>query len=436
MNEEFMDQLFNRLKAEGFDQIALESVAEKVDQVRFSANTKDLHNHWEEESIVVFSSMKGHTVSTVIKDPSSIEGSVMRLKEIATRTPENPSFASLNPEPQKYSHFPAWKGDAPDLEDLADAMISGALENGAERTAGLLYHRHFRITVKTNYNTCTFDAGGIEAVIRAFRGNFSGQEGQHFGPAAKVSPETMAEMGRQAGITASTTDKISDIKPGKYAVIMSPYVMGNIMTYSSGFLSYYSVETGLSCFADLLGKKVSSGEFTLHDNPLDYGGVGARLCDEEGTATSDTEIISGGVLKNYLHSYSTASRAGARTTGNAGVVSPRSWQLELSPGKTPLKRMMSGLDRGIIINNAWYTRFQDYRNGIFSTVPRDGVFFVENGEIKGNISGIRISDSVMHILENVQSISSEKKMVKWWEEIAPSSMPYVLVDDVNISKAF
>ncbi len=436
MTDDILDQLFRRLHAEGFRQVALELVQENVDQVRFSSNTKDLHNHWNEESISVFAETNGRTVSTVIKDASALDSAVARLKEIAARTPENPSFSSLNPEPQSYSGMPRARSSDVDIEDLASAMINGSLASGSERVAGLVYNRRSAVTVMTDHNRCSYETGGIEAVIRAFRGNFTGQEAQHFGIEANVDSSTMERLGAEAAETASLAQQKADVEPGRHRVLLSPYVMGNILTYSSGFLSYYSVETGLSCFSDLLGKEVSFPGFNLHDSPLDFNGVGARLCDEEGTATARIDIISGGVLKSYLHSYSTASRAGVKTTANAGIISPRSWQLQLDAGRRGYKKILEDMGDGLLIGNSWYTRFQDYRNGVFSTVPRDGVFLVKNGEISGSVSGIRISDSVTSILSGVREISREAKNVKWWEEIAPSSMPYVLVDNVNISRAF
>ena len=436
MTSELIDDVFRRLQQEGFQEIALELARENVEQVRFSASSTDLHNYWDEENLSVFASKNGRTVSTVIKDPASVDQAIVRLKDVASRTPENPSFVSINRDHQTYgkgmiSHF-----KSVDLQDLQDAMISGSLSAGAERAAGLIYNRNSEITVKTSYNECQFNTGGLEGVIRAFRGSFTGQESQHFGFSTSPTEKTFQEMGSNAAATASATSQMSQIEPGKFRAILSPYVIGNILSYSSGFLSYYAVETGLSCFADMMGKEVSSGEFSLYDDPTDYSGVGSRLCDDEGTQTSRLEIIGHGKLQSFLHSTSTASRAGTRTTGNAGIISPRAWQLSLEAGKTSFENMLEGLESGLLINNAWYTRFQDYRNGIFSTVPRDGVFLVKDGEIQGALSGIRISDSVTDILHNVTAISRERKRVKWWEEISASTMPYVLVDGINISKAF
>ena len=110
--------------------------------------------------------------------------------------------------------------------------------------------------------------------------------------------------------------------------------------------------------------------------------------------------------------------------------------MRIESGKESFRDMIAGMKDGLFINNAWYTRYQDYKNGIFSTVPRDGVFRIHNGEITGSVSGIRISDSVPGILNNISGVSSETKNTKWWEEIQPSIMPYVMVDSVNISRSF
>ena len=433
---DLVDDVFRRLQQEGFQEIALEFAKENVEQIRFSASSTDLHNYWDEENLSVFATGNGRTVSTVIKDPASIDQAIIRLKEVALRTPENPSFVSINREQQTYGKGMASHFQSTDLKDLQDAMISGSLASGAERAAGLIYNRNSEITVRTSYNECQFSTGGVEGVIRAFKGPFTGQEAQHFGFSTSPTGKTFEEMGSEAAATASATSQMSEINPGKFRVLLSPYVMGNILSYSSGFLSYYAVETGLSCFAGMLEKEVSTGEFSLYDDPADYSGVGSRMCDDEGTPTSRLEIIGRGKLKSYLHSTSTATRAGTRTTGNAGIISPRAWQLSLNAGKTSLEDMLEGLENGLLINNAWYTRFQDYRNGVFSTVPRDGVFLIKDGEIQGALSGIRISDSVMDILKNVTAISRERKRVKWWEEISASTMPYAMVDGINISKAF
>ncbi|MCL4335781.1 MAG: TldD/PmbA family protein [Candidatus Thermoplasmatota archaeon] len=431
-----LEGIFRKLESRGFEQIALESSESTMEQLRFSHNTKDLYNIWREKDLGIFASVGDKSASTVVKDESRIDESIDKLWSVCHKIPGNQSFSGLNPNKQKFGNQFKGKWKEYDLQDLSLALINGSLSNGAERTAGVIYNRYHVVSIKTNYNQCTFETGGVEAVIRSFKGETTGQEGRHFGLACDLDASTLEAMGRDSALPLTLPDTEKTINPGKFRVIMAPYVIGNLISYSSGFLSYYSVESGLSCFSESLGKKVSDENFTLVDDPLDYEGTNARVCDDEGTATRKNVLIENGILKGFMHSHSTASRANTTSTGNAGIISPKAWQMKILPGKVTFDEMLSDLDEGLLINNCWYTRYQDYRNDIFSTVPRDGVFYVKNGEIQGSVRGIRISDSIPSILRNITAVSREVKNVKWWEEISASTMPYVLVNDVNLSKAF
>lgn len=436
MIETDLDLLMGKLISKGFEEVSLQLTETQMDQVRFSANTQDLYNTWDERNLFIFAARGKRTISTNLKDISRVNETVERLWNLAGQVPENKGFSSLNPEKKNCGKVPTFSPREYDLQDLAMGMTNSALAGGAERTAGLMYNRKSTVTVRTNYNECTFETGGLEVLIRSFKGEDTGQEARHFGLASSVNRNTIEQIGTDSTRWLLEGVPVHKLDPGRYSILMSPYVIGNLVSYSSSFLSYYSVESGLSCFPDEPGTRVSTGDFSLTDDPLDASGVGFRLCDDEGTPTGRTTLIENGILKNLMHSYSTARRAEARTTGHAGIISPRAWQLKVEPGEEESSRMLSELEEGLLINNCWYTRYQDYRNGIFSTVPRDGVFYVKNGEILGRVNGIRISDSIPNILNSVKGVSRDTRTVKWWEEIAASTMPSVLVGNVNISRAF
>ncbi|RLF79970.1 TldD/PmbA family protein, partial [Thermococci archaeon] len=79
--------------------------------------------------------------------------------------------------------------------------------------------------------------------------------------------------------------------------------------------------------------------------------------------------------------------------------------------------------------------FQNYVTGDFSTIPRDGAFLIENGEIVKPIRNIRVSDNFQHILENIATLGKDLYHVHWWEVTTPVFTPYVLVKNVEITKA-
>ncbi|MCD6383665.1 MAG: TldD/PmbA family protein, partial [Thermoplasmata archaeon] len=152
-------------------------------------------------------------------------------------------------------------------------------------------------------------------------------------------------------------------------------------------------------------------------------------------------LIEKGVLRSYLHTHSTAVKFSTETTGNASggekmsSLLPEGWQTRLSPGNRSWEEILGDVKRGLYIANTWYTRYQDRRGGDFSTIPRDGIFLVEDGEIKEAWGGVRISENMLHLLMNVVELSREVVPVHWWGEANAVFSPHALVDDVKVTMA-
>ncbi len=430
------EKVFRRLQDRGVEEAVVTRVDTETRQIRFSEGKKDLFNTWNESSLSMLAARGKRVTGMLIRNLDRAETMADRLAELCTKVPENKEFMGINPE----KHSPGKRKVAPfepeKVSDYAEGLIRGSSDAGAQRSSGVVYRRHSNVHLLTNYNDIEYEQGGTELVVRSFYGESTGQESYHFGQAYSDIPITAEEAGRSSAEMAKLGGRPVQGDAGKFTVLMSPYVIGNLLSYSGGFLSSHMVRTGLSCFQDRLGGQVASEEVTLVDDPTDYTGEGARPVDDEGTPTRRNTLIEKGTLKTYLHSYSTGRLEGEKSTGNAGIISPSPWQLKLLPGSRSYWDMLSGIKDGLFINNAWYTRFQDYRAGAFSTVPRDGVFRIRNGEIAESLSGIRISDSIPEILRNISEVSRETKNSKWWLEIEPTIMPYVLVDSVNISRSF
>ena len=157
-----------------------------------------------------------------------------------------------------------------------------------------------------------------------------------------------------------------------YQVLMSPTVAANLLALVGEFASAFSIEAGTSYLVDKLGKKVASEALDLTDLGKGDGCLQARTFDDEGQPTQSTKLIEGGVLKSYLHNLSTAKRFKTKSSGNAGLIEPGPWNLEVGGGDSDYEEMVKEMKRGLVLTSNWYTRFKNYRTGEFSTVPRDG----------------------------------------------------------------
>ncbi|MGC8514960.1 MAG: metallopeptidase TldD-related protein [Thermoplasmata archaeon] len=433
---EVNENILKILRKKDLSEYVVATSVTNTDQVRFSADSKDLFNHWSEKSAAIFICKGKKIFSTTISNVEMPELEIDKAVSVLNTLPENSNYMGLSDKKHSYGSLRKFKKIDADIDEMASTVLNSALNAGSDRVAGLVYNEFSTVYLNTQINEVEYSEGGLHILVRSFAGEGTGQESSHLGFDSKSSTKDIEKMGREATETAKIGSKFSEGKPGKYDVLMSPYLVGNLMTYGSSLFSAYNVDAGMSCFENKIGQKISSDMVNLVDDPLNFKGDAAVQVDEESTPTKRLPIIEEGVLKTYLHSTSTARKFGTKTTGNAGIISPHPWQLNLLPGEESVDDMLHEMNHGLFIKNAWYTRFQDYRNGIFSTVPRDGIFTVENGEITGSIRGIRISDAIPRILMNIEQISREQMNVKWWQEIHSSFMPYVLAREVSVSKSF
>ena len=431
-----LDLIKRNVKKLKLDSYVIRLIKTNIEQIRFSNNLVDLRNYWTREGISIFLNSGKKITEISLDNDSNIKEKIEKSYRSMIKGEESNTFNGINPE--KYSSIENIEDQekSVELDDIVNACVEGAREGGSERSTGLAYRTYTDDHIITPFNEhhVTYDDFNFD--IRAFRGQNTGQEGVHFSSSAKDPVEIAKKAGMEAGKTASLIVPSIEFEAGNFETLLSPYVIGNIFTYCSSLFSAYSVQMGMSYLDESLGNRVASESLTLSDSPLNKHGSNYTVFDDEGTPCFNKNLITHGVLENFVHSYSTAVTSGTKTTGNAGIISPEPLQLSMESGNRSVEELLHSIDHGLYIKNAWYTRFQDNRNAVFSTVPRDGIFRVENGEIAGRISGVRISDSFGKIIKNISGVSSELKNVKFWEEVSPSIMASVLVQDLHVTKAF
>jgi PmbA protein len=209
------------------------------------------------------------------------------------------------------------------------------------------------------------------------------------------------------------------------------------MNLVAGSASAFSVLLGLSFLVGKLGERVSSEILNLTDNPHHEDSKIPRSFDDEGIATRKNIIIENGVLKTYLHNRFTSAAFNAELTGNAGWIMPHAWHIEVAPGDYSREELIQSIDKGFILNNVTYIRFQNYLQGDFSGIIRDGLLYVENGEIKEAVKGLRLSDNVIRILQSIRAEGKDvENIFHWWLERGLSiTTPSILVEKCTYTRA-
>ena len=426
------------LLKKGATHVVISANKNTTDQIIFSNNRINITKSWNANNVDIFIAIKNRIATTSIKEftKSEIDSTLNKLIKTAKISAPNKDFIDIAHGPFKYKKIK----DSYDKRilkinngNIAEKVIDKAMETGSTKTAGLLESSESKIFLLSSAGVEAEDSSThIHLSIRAFASkNASG----HTTSSSRILEHfNYVNAAQEAGQIATLAKNPKPGIPGRYDIIFKPLAFASLLSLIGEASSVFSVESGLSCLKNKINKNIASKEVTFFDNPTLPNGLGSIKFDAEGYPTQKTGLIEKGKFKTYLHNTSTAKRYKIKSTGNAGIIAPQPFNLILEKSDWKTEEMIKSVKKGLMITNIWYTRFKNYITGEFSTIPRDGIFLIKNGEIKHPITGIRISDSLLDVLKNIAAIGNNPTQITSWETSTPTTTPDVLVKNVNVTK--
>ena len=416
-----------------------------VQQVRFSNSRIDAINSWTESHAMMFVAVGKRVISSDLRNLDAADKEVRALVELGKKAPPSKSYGGLASGRFRYKlgRIDRKTASVDDPAKYVREAIDAAQDAGAAEVGGTLYIRLSKLGIASSAGPMGNDEGAsVEMSVRAF------SQPEASGHAVSCTPSIKElkprEVGEQAAELSMMARNPVQGDEGKLDVIIQPLFFGSITQSVSHMVSALRVEIGASMFTKKIGKKVASDEITLIDEPT-IESTSRRAFDHEGVPTRKNVIIKDGVLKTYLHSTSTAKKFKTKTTANAGPLIPTAFSYATEPipfhpvvlpGDWNVDEIIADTRRGLYLNNTWYTRFQNYTTGEFSTIPRDAILRIKDGEIIGAVKNIRISDNMMSLWKSMDAVSKQVQEVYWWDEAAPpSTLPTVRARDVTITRS-
>jgi PmbA protein len=431
----------------GAREVAATVTHERRKMLKFANDSVTVVQSWDQTVPAVYLLSERKRAGARVENPSidALKEVMKTLKAAMDITKPGEVESTLPRGPFKYEPVPqTYDARIPkmtsELVDLTEEAINAAQAEGARRSSGVLLTSESERYVKTSAGAEGSDRGtNIELSIRAFVADDSSGQGNSC--ATRLEDFNPKLAGAEAGRIANQAKNPVFGDEGKYRVLFGPSIMAEFLDRTADFASAYFVDLGLSCFAGKIGQKVASEKLTLIDDRHMSGGMNSCSLDDEGYPTQRTMIIDQGVLKTYLHSsYSVAKYGGALTgsafyAGGSWGIAPVALNVVVEPGEYRQEELFEQVGDGLYLTNNWYTRFQNYQTGDFSSICRDGAFQIKNGRIERSLKGLRISDNMPRILRSITSLSRERKWIKWWEVPTPVYLPHMIVEDVGITRA-
>lgn len=189
------------------------------------------------------------------------------------------------------------------------------------------------------------------------------------------------------------------------------------------------VQNNKSYLKGKLGKKVFSDKLSVADNALMPGGLFSGRYDCEGSRTSKTELISKGVVKNFLYDMYSAAADKKKTTGScssiAKIPSVGTSNFMVQPGAYSRDEIISDTKQGVLAKFVMGTHFVNSITGDAS-IGLCNAFFVEDGCIRYPVKQAMIFVNIFEALKNIEVIGNNMR------QDAPVACPTIKIPGVQI----
>ena len=209
-----------------------------------------------------------------------------------------------------------------------------------------------------------------------------------------------ANVGRIAAERAVARLGGRKTRTGEFPVLfeapLAAGLLGSLVHAASGGALYRKS----SFLVDQLGKRVMPEFVNISERPHIRRGLGSSAFDSDGVATSDREIVTGGILQGYFLSAYTARKLGMQTTGNAGG----SHNLIIEPGQHDLVGLLKLMGRGLLVTELLGHGI-NYVTGDYSRGAAG--YWVENGVIAYPVEEITIAGNLKAMLAGIVAVGND-----------------------------
>jgi predicted Zn-dependent protease len=223
-----------------------------------------------------------------------------------------------------------------------------------------------------------------------------------------IDPGAVAE---RAARKASPAGEPATLPPGEYPVVLEHGAVSELLSmlgwYTFNGLAYAEDRSALS---RRLGERVAASRINLSDSPR-YSGTLPRSFDAEGVPKTPLPLIEDGVARNVVHDTRSAARAGASSTGHAGVPGgspfgpvPTNLVL-LGGGAEDAAELCRPIERGIYVTRLWYVNAVRPKETLLTGVTRDGTFLIEDGQVTRPLTDLRFTESALGVLQRTEELT-------------------------------
>lgn len=209
-----------------------------------------------------------------------------------------------------------------------------------------------------------------------------------------------AQVGREAAL--ETVNRLNSRKLGtqKVPVIFRADIASSLFGHLVSAISGGAIYRKSSFLLDKVGQPVLSSKVNIIEQPHLLRGLASSPFDSEGVKTRDRQIITDGVLNQYLTTSYSGRKLGLPSSGHAGGI--HNWMV--SHGDADLAQLLRDMGTGLLVTELMGQGVNsvtgDYSRGAAG-------FWVENGQIQYPVSEITIAGNLKDMFFDIAAIGND-----------------------------
>lgn len=247
------------------------------------------------------------------------------------------------------------------------------------------------------------------------------------------------ELSTRLGWAARTVE----LPAGRYETLMPPSTVADMLIYLGWSMDGRGAQEGRTALSapggTRVGEKLTDLGLTLYSDPTAPGQectpfvVASRSSEQSSIFDNGMDIGRVDWLRDGTINALAYPRAAAAEF-DAPVTVPAD-NLLMTGGTRSLADMIAGTERGLLLTTLWYIRTVDPAVLLLTGLTRDGVYLIEDGEVRAAVNNFRFNESPLDLLRRATEAGiSEPTLPREWGDWATrATMPSLRIPDFHMS---
>ncbi len=252
--------------------------------------------------------------------------------------------------------------------------------------------------------------------------------------------QLLADLSTRLGWAARAVE----LPAGRYETIMPPTTVADMMIYLGWTLDGRAAQEGRTALSapgggTRVGERLTDLGLTLYSDPS-APGLECEPFVSVGSSSETMSVFDNGLdlarvdwIRDGVISSLAYPRAAAREFG-VPVAVPCS-NLLMTGGSSSVSEMVASTERGLLLTTLWYIREVDPTTLLLTGLTRDGVYLIEDGQVRAAVNNFRFNESPLDLLRRATEagVSEVTLPREWGDWFNRAAMPPLRIPDFHMS---